>query len=154
MLMWALAAGCSSPGALDIDPINIDFGTVDFQTDACMDCACDDHCAGTDVTLTNKGDSDLNVSLPEGWDGEHLCLVGFEEPDAELVLPRLKPGSSYVFTFTVCGYVVGAGRSELTTLVEGETVFHSDGEQATSSLTWSFTPVRDMSSNDTGDTGP
>ncbi len=152
-MWWAFVVGCTAPGALEIDPINIDFGTVDFQSDSCQDCACDDHCAGTDVTLTNKGDGDLNVSLPTGYDGEHLCLIGFEDPEAELVFPPLKPGSSYQLTFSVCGYVVGAGRSELTTLVEGETLFHSDGEQATSSLTWSFTPVRDLGFDDTGDTG-
>ena len=139
-LLPALLTGCGAPGALDMDPTLIDWGDIDFQDEACFDCECDDHCGPTDVTLRNAGEAPLNVWLPDGLDAERFCLKGFEDVSDPIEIPTLDPGDSYLLELSICGYVPG----EQTLLVQGEIIFHTDGDRAEAGLSWSYTPLRDQ----------
>jgi len=142
LLAAALLAGCGEElGDLDMSPVYIDFGEIDFQDEACFDCDCDEHCRATTVTLLNEGTAPLNISLPYGLDAERFCLEGFQDVSEPIEIPALEPEASYLLVLSICGYVPG----EQTLLVEGEIVFHTDGDREEVGLDWSYTPIRDQS---------
>lgn len=134
-----LALGCSR-GQLSLDPAELVWGEVDFQAEPLN---CEDGCDPLEATLRNDGEGDLAVRLPSGYDGDHLCIDGFTEPDSPLDLGILPPGASYILVIRVCGYLEG----ERDTEVRGALRLDADGEGFT--WPWSFTPIRDFG-EDTG----
>ena len=130
-------------GPIEASPASLDFGSVDFQGPP-INCDPDEGgCAPTALDLTNLSGAAISLSAPQGYDGEHLCLDGFE-PDGALSFGDLASGSTYRVTVSVCGY--GAGERD--TEVSGELRFAADGEAALS-VPWSFTPVRALTGDDT-----
>jgi hypothetical protein len=97
----------------------------------------------TALDLTNVSDATISLSAPFGYDGERLCLDGFEAEGASS-FGDLAPGSTYRVTVSVCGYAAG----ERDTEVSGSLTFGADGEAA-QSVPWSFTPVRALTGDDT-----
>ena len=145
-LLLALLA-CGSQGDLELTPRSVEWGEVNFQNEPCTDCECDAGCGPTELTLLNEGEADLNVQLPNGYDGERLCIAGFPEYDEPIDLGVIAPDSSYTLTLSVCGYVVGTS-SEQGEALSGTMTFITDGEKGAVELEWSFTPIRDF--EDTG----
>lgn len=134
-----LLCGCAR-GALALDPPELRWGEVDFQAEP-LDC--EGGCDPMTATLRNEGSGELPLRLPDGYDGEHLCIAGFD-PEEPLELGVLAPGSSYVLEISVCGYLAGERDAE----VSGALRLDADGEQVL--WPWAFTPVRDFGE----DTGP
>lgn len=128
---------------LEASPASLDFGVVDFQGPP-INCDPDEGgCAPTALDLTNVSDATISLSAPQGYDGERLCLDGFEA-DGPLSFGDLAPGSTYRITVSVCGYAAGERDVE----VSGALSFGADGEAALS-VPWSFTPVRAITGDDT-----
>ena len=139
MVLSLTVFGACKQGALSLSPPELAWGEVDFQGEP-LDCTADDGgCDAMVVTLTNSGQGDLNLRLPYGYDGDHLCVEGFDA-DAPLELGLLAPGSSYNLKISVCGYLAGERDSE----VSGALQIETDGEPSQTTWPWSFTPVRDF----------
>ena len=135
-----LLPACRGPrGSLQVEPLSIDFGEVDFQQEM-PDGGYDPRV----ITLSNRGEQDLDVWLP-GYDQERLCLEGFTAAEGVIELPTLSPGSPYLLTLSVCGYLSGERDLE----VEGALRFLNDGEEPAVDLEYRFIPVRELG-EDTG----
>lgn len=143
LILWSVLA-CGE-GDLAVEPTSMTWGEVDFQTNACIDCLCDEGCQPRTLTLTNAGDADLKLDLPLGVDS-HLCPFGYEG-DQPLDLGTLSPDASFVLTLSVCAYEPG----ERDTQVEGTIDLETDGVDTVIRVPFSFTPIRNIGTG--GDTG-
>ena len=143
LLIVAACKDGGGGGPIEASPASLDFGSVDFQGPP-LNCDPDEGgCAPTALDLTNVSDATISLSAPFGYDGERLCLDGFEAEGASS-FGDLAPGSTYRVTVSVCGYAAG----ERDTEVSGSLTFGADGEAALS-VPWSFTPVRAITGDDT-----
>ena len=141
-----LALPCASPGALEADPSSLDGGEIDFHNETCMDCACGDGCGLTQVMLTNTGEAALDLSLPNGFDADHLCIDGYTS-SPNLSLGTLEPGEFFLLDVAVCGYLAGELNlpdEDPPRAVEGQLRFESNGEPRTLDIPYSFIPIRNQ----------
>ena len=117
-------------GELTAFPSKIEWGEVDFQSSMP-----DDGYDTRDITLTNTGTSDIELSL-ETFDDVHICLKGL---DGAQSLGMLEPEQTYSLLMGACGYQPDEGErdNEQTGVV---TITHSGGNSPLEIL-WSFTPV-------------
>ena len=145
-LLSFLLFGCASPGILESDPAALDWGEIDFHNDDCMDCSCADGCGLTQVLLTNTGEAELDITLPTGFDEDHLCIDGFTS-SPNLGIGTLQPGEFFLLDVSVCGYLPGELNLPDETparLVEGRLGFQTSGEPSTFDIPFSFVPVRNQ----------
>lgn len=143
LLSASACKGGGGEGPIEASPASLDFGVVDFQGPP-LNCDPDDGgCAPISLDLTNVSEATISLSAPQGYDGERLCVDGFEA-DGPLSFGDLAPGSTYRVTVSVCGYAAG----ERDTEVSGSLSFGADGETALT-VPWSFTPVRALTGDDT-----
>ncbi len=131
MASVAFVTGCGGAPLIDFDPGALDWGEVDFGEDVPAD-----GFAPTEVTITNRGESTVELTLTD-FPFDTLCLKGFTDVPAPL--PTLEPEEQALLTVAVCAYDAEGGRG-----VErgGDILIDADGE--IESLSWSFTPVVDQ----------
>jgi hypothetical protein len=144
LVFFALPMACSSDGVLELDPVSLDWGEVDFHTEECMDCACPDGCGLTPLFLNNTGEAPLQIHMPNGFDDAHLCIDGYDS-ESNLDLGILQPGEFFLLNISVCGYEAGELNTEgeePARPVTGSLRFSTDGEPAKASAEFSFVPVR------------
>lgn len=145
-LLPLLIFGCADSGILESDPSSLEWGEIDFHNESCMDCTCADGCGLTQVLLSNTGEADLDVTMPNGFDNDHLCIDGYTS-SPNLSLGTLKPGEFFLLDVAVCGYLAGelnlpeeAPPREVT----GQLRFETSGEPATLEIPFSFVPIRNQ----------
>ena len=139
-----LVFGCATPGVLEADPTSLDWGEVDFHNEECMDCTCADGCGLTQVLLTNSGEAEMEVSLLNGFDDEHLCIDGYTS-SPNLSVGTLQPGEFFLLDVAVCGYLAGELNlpdESPARAVEGELLFQTNGDPSTLNIPFSFIPIR------------
>ena len=137
------APGCKEKGAFTVSPSSLDWGEVDFS-DHPDDMEEQGYDAQT-VKVKNTGEESLDVIL-QSFDFDRLCLDGFSA--APVLVPTLDPGSSYVFTVGVCGYVAEDGDRD--SVVSGSLDFEAVDLDGTQSVSWSYTPTIDIDQDDSG----
>ena len=136
----------ASSGILEIDPESLDWGEVDFHTEECMDCLCADGCGSTQILLTNTGEQSLTVTMPKGFDDEHLCIDGYTS-QPNLNIGTLEPEEFFILDVAVCNYQPGELNlpdESPARPVSGSLTFSTDGPSGTSTLPFSFTPIRNQ----------
>ena len=146
--------GCDSDAELTAFPSKITWGEIDFRQ-----AKPETGYSPTTIDLNNTGEEkidsisidrlDLNIDkeCPGKNDCNRLCLQGFDKTPAEL--GSLTAGSSYSFVVSVCDYIEETGErdEEITGQIE---ISHS-GSNSPITVNWSFTPVFQLESDDTGD---
>ena len=117
-------------GELTAFPSQIQWGDVDFQSSMP-----EDRYDARDITLTNTGTSNVELSL-ESYDDVHICLKGLDDAQS---LGMLEPEQTYSLLVGACGYQPDQGErdNEQTGVI---TITHS-GANSPLEILWSFTPV-------------
>ncbi|MCB9761074.1 MAG: hypothetical protein H6739_14640 [Alphaproteobacteria bacterium] len=137
VILAILLPGCAA-GSLEASPDPLTWGEVDFHDAEPLECDGDEGgCDPQTLNLTNVGAVALTVELPDGYEGDTLCLIGFE-PDTPIVLDPLTQEQTYQLRVSVCGYPAGA----LDTEVTGSFRFVTDGRPEVVEVGWAYTPVR------------
>lgn len=145
-LISTLLLGCANPGILESEPTSLDWGEIDFHNDDCMDCTCPDGCGPTQVLLTNTGETQLDIRMPNGFDADHLCLDGFTS-SPNLLIGTLQSGEFFLLDVSVCGYLAGELNlpdENPARTVEGQLRFQTNGEPSVFEIPFSFVPVRNQ----------
>lgn len=114
------------------EPAVLDFGRVNFPPEMP-----DDGYAQLQLTVTNTGETDGHLTLPEP-DAEIFCIEGFTTQEFPADVGEVNPGSAYVFTVGLCGYPPGTADS----LVETALEITTDGLPETLTAPVTFTPNR------------
>lgn len=133
MVRWFLLAGLvACGGELSVDPENIDWGDVDFNTPAP-----DQGHSARDLTLHNTGSGELEVVILD-FDTDRLALGGqFSELDPPRV--TLSPGEVSVLSVGVADYTPG----EVDTTIRGAFTLASSRLRDDIEIAWSYVPKRD-----------
>lgn len=132
--LFAACGGGEVPVVIELAPETLTFGEVDF-----VETMPDEGYGAQYVEIRNIGEDKLNITIP-GYDGDRICLEGFEDPDATITLPTLASQQLYALKIGICGYEPG----ELTTEVSDTLRLDSDSEQGTVELVYTYTPVTDI----------
>jgi hypothetical protein len=127
-----LCAGCGHGDVL-VSPTSLDFGEVDFQTDIP-----EAGYGAIDVSITNVGKKDLDLTI-RGFDATRLVIGGFF-PETPYVMDTLPSGAATTISVGVLSYEPG----ERDTLVEGSFDVTADNLKDPVTVTWSFTPIRNI----------
>lgn len=132
--MFAFFALACGPETVEFafDPAVLEFGTVNFPPEMP-----DDAYAQLQVTVTNTGETDGHLTLPEP-DPEIFCIDGFTTQEFPADVGEVNPGSAYVFTVGLCGYPPGTADS----VVESGVDITTDGVPETLTVPVTFTPNR------------
>lgn len=136
VVLWL---ACGKAPSVAADPTSIDWGPLDFQQELPAE-----GYDPRDLTVRNTGEQPIDVVVSD-FDTERLVLSAVLAVDDPPTLPTLLPGSSTVVSVGVIGYAPGERDTEVT----GAFSFTAAGIDSPATVTWSFTPIRDLS--DTGD---
>jgi hypothetical protein len=137
LIVWSLLLGCGGDesGSIHLIPDTLSFGEVDF-----VEVMPAEGYGAQYVEIHNVGDARLNITIP-GFDGDRICLEGFEDPEKTIELPELASGQLYALKVGICGYQAG----ELTSEVTDSITLNTDGNPATSQIVYTYTPVTNIS---------
>ncbi|GDX79228.1 hypothetical protein LBMAG42_10390 [Deltaproteobacteria bacterium] len=131
--MLAVLAACGpEPVEFTLAPEILEFGTVAFPPEMP-----DGGYAELQLTVTNTGETDGNLTLPEP-DPEIFCISGFTTQEFPVDVGTVNPGSAYVFTVALCGYPPGNAGTEVSTSFD----ILTDGDPETLTVPVTFTPDR------------
>ncbi len=133
LLLFAFGCGTETV-SFSLTPESLDFGPVDFPS---ADQMPEGGYAQMELHVTNTGETDGNLSLPEP-DPDVFCIAGFTTQEFPVDLDVVHPGSAYVFTVGLCGYPPGTEGTDVSTSFEIDT----DGEPASIPVPVTFTPNR------------
>ncbi len=135
MSLWVLLlAGCGpEPVSFSFDPATLEYGIVVFPPEMP-----DEGYARMTLSITNTGETDGNLTLPEP-DLDIFCIAGFVKENYPADLGEVRPGSTYILDVGLCGYPPGMQDLLVETGFEVET----DGDPAVLEVAATFIPNRD-----------
>ena len=128
-MLGILFIACAG-GELTAFPSQIQWGDVDFQS-----AMPDDGYDARDITLTNTGSSNIELSL-ENYNDVHICLQGLDGPQS---LGTLEPEQSYSLLVGACGYLPEEGERD--NEQSGMVSIKHSGDNSPVEILWSFTPI-------------
>ena len=132
-----LLVGCGggeAPVVIELTPATLAFGEVDF-----VEAMPDEGYGAQYVEIRNVGEENLDITIP-GFDGDRICLEGFDDPDQTINLPTLSSQQLYALKIGICGYLPG----ELTSEVTGTIRLDNDSQQGSVELVYTYTPVTNI----------
>lgn len=145
LMVVLMGVGCSA-GQLEISPNPVTWEVIDFYDAEPVECDFGQGgCEPQLVRLSNAGSAELELELPNGHDGETVCIKGWE-PGDPIVLDPLAPGAFFELELVVCGYPAGS----LDRLVTGSYTVRTNGGSGAVALEYSYTPTRNIPSDDSG----
>lgn len=93
---------CAETVEISVVPETLDLGDVDILPDM----PDEGYYAAGVVTLTNDGENNVSLQLPE-YDTTSLCIQGFLTQEFPVDMSELEPGQSLAITVGICGYPPG-----------------------------------------------
>ena len=131
-----LSGACTHELNVNVEPSQVDFGTVDFR-DYPSDMPAEGY-GSTPVTVTNEGEKPIILTM-ERADHDRLCVLGISAAMLPYEFPELDPGQSILVQLGVCAYLAEEGDRD--TLIADEVILTSDKPPGQVSIPWSFTPT-------------